>query len=76
MGNGSSHSNKNLPILLAGGDFQHAGHVRLPAEKRDRIPLSNLYVSMLQKFGIETDRFGNSSGTFDEFSRWAAGAQS
>ncbi len=76
MGNGSSHSNKNLPILLAGGGFQHAGHLRLPSDKRERIPLSNLYVTMLQEFGIETDRFGNSSGTFDDFRRLASGAKS
>ena len=27
MGNASSHSNKNLPLLLAGGGFKHQGHL-------------------------------------------------
>ena len=65
MGNGSSHSNKDLPILLAGGGFRHKGHVALPAAKADRVPLSNLYVTMLQRFGLEVDTFGTSKSTFD-----------
>lgn len=76
MGNGSSHSNKNLPILVAGGGFQHAGHVVLPKEKSKRIPLSNLYVRLLQSFGVETDRFGSSTGVFSSFDQIASGAKS
>ena len=75
MGNGSSHSNKNLPILLAGGGFKHAGHVVMPEEKSKRVPLSNLYVKMLQEFGIETDRFGSSTGVLPDFSQLPNGAQ-
>lgn len=67
MGNGSSHSNRDLPILLAGGPFRHAGHVRLPDEPSKRVSLCNLYVSMLQQFGLETDRFGTSTGTLSDF---------
>jgi hypothetical protein len=76
MGNGSSHSNKNLPIIVAGGGFRHAGHVRLPAEKQDRIPLSNLYVKILQQIGLETDWFGASTGVLDDFHRLGRGATS
>ena len=50
MGNGSSHSNKNLPILLAGGGFNHGQHMVFPEAKPQRVPLSNLYLSMLQNF--------------------------
>ena len=32
MGNGSSHSNRNLPVILAGGGMNHQGHVVCPAE--------------------------------------------
>ena len=32
-------------------------------EARRRVPLCNLYVSMLQRFGVETDRFSTSTGT-------------
>lgn len=67
MGNGSSHSNKNLPIILAGGGYRHQGHIRLPEETRERIPLCNLYVTMLQRFGMETDIFNASSGVYNPF---------
>ena len=76
MGNGSSHSNKNLPILVAGGGFKHAGHVVLPQEKSKRVPLSNLYVKLLQQFGIETERFGASSGRLSDFDQFEKGAVS
>ncbi|MCY4352147.1 MAG: DUF1552 domain-containing protein, partial [Gemmatimonadetes bacterium] len=67
MGNGSSHSNKNLPILLAGGGFKHGQHIVFPEAKPKRVPLSNLYVSMLQNFGLEIDHFGQSTGTLKGF---------
>lgn len=63
MGNANSHTNNDLPIVLAGGGFKHGEHKQYPKEKSKRVPLCNLYTSMLQQFGIETDRFGNSTGT-------------
>jgi hypothetical protein len=64
MSDGSSHSNRNLPVLLAGGDLKHKGHLVCPAEQHKRVPLSNLWLSVLQWFGSEADRFGRSTGTF------------
>ena len=64
MSDGSSHSNRNLPVLLAGGDLKHKGHLVCPAEQHKRVPLSNLWLSLLQWFGSEADRFGRSTGTF------------
>jgi len=64
MSDGSIHSNRNLPVLLAGGGFKHQGHVICPAEQHKRVPLSNLWLSVLHWFGSETDRFGRSTGTF------------
>lgn len=64
MGNGSSHSNRNLPVILAGGGINHQGHVVCPAEDRKRVPLSNLWLSTLQWFGVSAERFGKSTGTF------------
>ena len=61
LGNASSHSTKNLPVLLAGGGFQHGQH--LAFDPNNPPPLCNLYVSMLQRLGIETDKFGSSTGT-------------
>lgn len=65
MGNANSHTNSDLPIVLAGGGFQHGQHLRFPKERRARVPLSNLYVSMLQQFGVETDQFSSSTGTLN-----------
>jgi hypothetical protein len=59
MGSANAHSNDNLPVLLAGGGFKHGQH--LAFDQKHNYPLSNLYVSLLQRMGIETDRF--SSGT-------------
>jgi len=63
MGNGSSHSNKKLPIILAGGGFKHGEHKVYPTESHKRVPLCNLYGSMLQRFGLEVDQFNKGSGT-------------
>lgn len=61
LGDANLHDNSNLPILLAGGGFRHGQHV---AFKRDNnAPLCNLFVSMLQRLGIEAEAFGSSTGT-------------
>ncbi|MEM7599954.1 MAG: DUF1552 domain-containing protein [Verrucomicrobiota bacterium] len=64
MGNGHTHSNRSLPIVLAGGGLKHQGHLICPEEEHVRVPLSNLWLSSLQWFGVETDNFGKSTGTF------------
>ena len=66
MSDGSKHSNKDLPVLLAGGGLKHQGHVVCPTDKHKRVPLSNLWLSSLQWFGVERESFGKSSGTFSQ----------
>ncbi len=61
MASGNSHSNTNLPVLLAGGGFKHGQHLQF--DLKNNAPLCNLYLSMLQRLGIECDRFASSSGT-------------
>jgi hypothetical protein len=61
LGDGSSHSVKNLPVLLAGGGFKHGQH--LAFDEDNHPPLCNLFVSMLQRLGIESDQFGTSTST-------------
>jgi len=61
LGNANSHEPTNLNIVLAGGGFKHAGHVAF--DQKNNTPLSNLFVTMLQRMNIETDRFGSSKGT-------------
>lgn len=63
MGNANSHTNDDLPIILAGGGFKHGEHKQYPEEANKRVPLCNLYVSLLQQFGVETDSFSMSTGT-------------
>ena len=60
MGDANTHANTNLPILLAGGGFKHGQH--LAFKRDDNTPLSNLFVSMLQRMGVDSDRFGSSTG--------------
>jgi len=62
MGNASSHSSRDLPILVAGGGFRHGLHHRFAKDGKKGTPLSNLFVTVLQQMGIETDRFATSSG--------------
>lgn len=61
MGSANSHSNMNLPVLLAGGGFKHGQHLAFDQQKN--YPLTNLYVSMLQRLGIEAGEFSTSKGT-------------
>jgi hypothetical protein len=61
MGSANSHSNVNLPALLAGGGFKHGQHLAFDA--KNNYPLSNLYLSMLHRLGIEAMSFSTSTGT-------------
>ena len=61
MGSANSHSNVNLPALLAGGGFKHGRH--LAFDTTNNYPLTNLYVSMLQRLGIEAGEFSTGKGT-------------
>jgi len=61
MGNANAHSNDNLPILLAGGGFRHGEHLAFDPHRNE--PLANLFVSLLQRLGLETDRFASGTST-------------
>ncbi len=61
LGDANAHSTANMPVLLAGGGFRHAGH--LAFDRNQNYPLPNLFVSMLQRLSIETGRFASSTGT-------------
>lgn len=59
LGNANAHHANNLPIILAGGGFQHGQYVASQAGT----PLCNLFLTLLQSMGIEVDQFGQSTGT-------------
>ena len=66
LGDASGHGTTNLPILLAGGGYRHGQHIAGDTGKNT--PLAKLYVNMLQKFGVPTDKFGSGAGTITELS--------
>ena len=61
LGNASSHNNRNLPIIAAGGRFKHGQHLAFDPEKSP--PLANLFVSFLQHLGIGAEAFSTGRGT-------------
>ena len=65
LGDASRHSNRDLPLILAGGGFRHGAHVNAMQKTGQQTPLNNLFTTMLQRFGVEIDRFNNATGTFD-----------
>ena len=61
LSDGNRHNHDNLPVILAGkggGALNPGRHVKLA----DKTPMSNLYVSMLNKMGAKVDSFGDSTG--------------
>ena len=60
LGNANAHDARNLPLFLAGGGFNHGQYVAF--DKDNNKPLSNLFVSMLNQSGLETEAFGQSDG--------------
>jgi hypothetical protein len=61
FGDANKHTTTNMPIILAGGGFRHGQHLAFDTDRN--YPLPNLFLSMLQRMGIEADRFASSTGT-------------
>ncbi len=61
LGNANAHTPVDLPILVAGGGFSHGQHIVHDGEHN--APLCNLFVTLLQNMGVETDAFAQSTGT-------------
>ncbi|MBC8114164.1 MAG: DUF1552 domain-containing protein, partial [Candidatus Saccharimonas sp.] len=64
IADGNRHTHDNLPVILAG----HAGGTLTPGRfnKVDRQPMSNLFVTMLNRFGVEAKTFGDSNGRLEQ----------
>ena len=60
LGNANAHDPSNLPIILAGGGYDHGRHVAY--DRRNNTPLCNLFVNMLNNMNIETESFATSTG--------------
>ncbi|WP_231603764.1 DUF1552 domain-containing protein [Neorhodopirellula pilleata] len=62
----SRHSNRNLPIILAGGGLNHYGHYdAMQRHNGKQTPLNNLFTTMLQHFGIEIESFNGATGNLN-----------
>ncbi|MDA1095129.1 MAG: DUF1552 domain-containing protein [Acidobacteria bacterium] len=61
LGNANAHTPVDLPVLVAGGGFSHGQHIAHEGE--ENAPLCDLFVTLLQNLGVETDQFGQSKGT-------------
>ena len=61
LGDANAHVCTNMPILFAGGGFRHGQH--LAFDRVRNYPLPNLFISMLQRLGIEEIRFASSTGS-------------
>ncbi|MSU65097.1 MAG: DUF1552 domain-containing protein [Opitutus sp.] len=60
FGDANKHVTTNMPILFAGGGFKHGQHLAFDTERN--YPLPNLFVSMLQRMGLEEDKYVSSTG--------------
>ena len=60
LGNANAHDPTNLPIILAGGGYKHGRYIA--HDESHNTPLCNLFVTLLQRTGVETDSFATSNG--------------
>ena len=60
MGSANAHNFDDLPALVFDSRLKTPGHWR----KQD-VPMSNLYLGLLQLFGSEQDQFGESTAAFE-----------
>ena len=58
----TSHSQHDLPIIVAGGAAGRIAGGRYVAFPGDETPLTNLYLTMLDKVGVSTEKLGDSTG--------------
>ena len=64
MSDGNTHNNYNVPVVVVGGrDLTIRGNRHLKYPKGT--PLANLSLTLLDKFGVNIERFGDSTGELD-----------
>ena len=61
MGDASRHSNRDLPTLVCGGGFKHQGHLAFDPNGKSSPLLGDLYLTIMQKLGLEVGTFSNAS---------------
>ena len=63
FGDANQHTCFNMPALLAGGGFKHGQQLGFDREHNRNYNLCNLFVSIIQRMGINADKFATSTGT-------------
>jgi len=67
MADSNRHAPENIPIVLAGGGSGTLkGGRALLFPQEQKTPLANLHLSLLDKFGVRVDHFGDSTGKLDD----------
>ena len=64
IGDGNRHNHDDLPVLLAGrgnGTLKPGRVIEAPKGT----PMTNLYLSLLDRRGVKADRIGDSTGNFE-----------
>ncbi|MEM7601077.1 MAG: DUF1552 domain-containing protein, partial [Verrucomicrobiota bacterium] len=69
MGNANTHNNSRLPILLAGGSYQHGAHHAIDREKETGATplLGDLFLSIMESMGVEQERFVKASRNMNDY---------
>ena len=62
LGDASAHLTTNQPTILAGGGFRHGQHLVFDTAPTSNTPLANLFVTMMQRMGLEEGNFATSTG--------------
>ena len=65
LADGNAHAHNNLPTMLVGGACGWIRSGRVIGAAR-RTPITNLYVSMLARMGVEMEKLGDSTGPLTE----------
>ncbi len=63
FGDANQHTCFNMPALLAGGGFKHGQHLAFNRDPNRNYNLANVFVSMAQRMGIDTNKFASGTGT-------------
>ena len=66
MGNANTHDNSNLPTILVGGGFRHGCHHRVERDAPSPRLLGDLYLTLMQRFGIEIEDFAGAKHNLNE----------
>jgi hypothetical protein len=64
IADGNRHTHEDLPVLLvgnAGGAFHPGRHIVYPKDT----PMTNLYLTLLDRVGVQPEKVGDSTGRLE-----------